>query len=373
MKIAIIADHHLGYQRFEEDSYAQTEQAIILASEQADLIICAGDIFDTKIPKLETLKRAVDIFKKAKIPIFAIHGNHERRSKEMTNPVQLLAASTNITLLHGESKLFEKNGEKIQIFGIGSVPEEYAAIALKKAMEKYSKIDDGQNILAIHQTINELVPGSEEGISLEYLETLPFDLIVNGHIHETITKLGGKLLIPGSTVITQLKKSETLPKGYFLYDTATKKAEFIEVDTRKFFYEELEFHEAGELEIREAIQKRIRDIREEHPKAIIAIKIDGTIKKGLTTSDIKLDDYENVYIKNNLNMESLSATLERIRGINQDNSSMKEVALKELREKTKEKVTAFDSAELFEKLLIGVDETIEYLEKHDLNRQEQKE
>ena len=70
MKIAIFSDPHLGYARFEEDSYQQAEAAIVSASRKADLILCAGDIFDIKIPKLETIKRAVEIFKKATIPIF---------------------------------------------------------------------------------------------------------------------------------------------------------------------------------------------------------------------------------------------------------------------------------------------------------------
>src|SRR4030095_17193485 len=120
MKIAIFSDPHLGYARFEEDSYIQAERAIESASEKADLILCAGDIFDIKIPKLETLKRAVDIFRKAKVPVYAIHGNHERRARDMTNPAQLLAASTGMRLLHGESAVFEKNGEKGQVLGVGS-------------------------------------------------------------------------------------------------------------------------------------------------------------------------------------------------------------------------------------------------------------
>ncbi|MBU0591355.1 DNA repair exonuclease [Candidatus Micrarchaeota archaeon] len=362
MKIAILGDHHLGYQRFEIDSYIQTEKAIIDASQKTDVILCAGDIFDIKIPKLETIKNAIEIFKKASIPIFAIHGNHERRSKDMVNPVQLLDTANQVKVLHGESVAFEKNGERIQIFGLGSVPEEYAVVALKKSLEKYTKKDDAFNVLMIHQSIKELMPGGEDELSLEYLETLPFDLIVNGHIHETMVKLGGKLLIPGSTVITQMKKTETSPKGYFIYDTYTKKHEFVDIGTRPFFYEILEFKDAGEYEVKDAIKKKVDEIKNKSPTALLTIKIDGTLKQGLSNSDISLEKYENVFLDNRLNIQSLAASMERIKDLRKENLPIKEIALKELRSKTEGKITLFDTEEMFEKLLQGTDETLEYLE-----------
>ncbi len=361
MKIAIFSDLHLGYQRFEQDSYIQAQRAVEDASRNSDVILCAGDIFDTKVPKLETLKKAVDIFNMATVPVYAIFGNHERRAKDMTNPVHLLAAGTKIRLLHGNSETFEKNGEKIQILGMGSVPEEYATAALNQVMEKFAK-EDAFRILMIHQSIKELMAGSDDELSLEHLEGLPFDLIINGHIHEKISRLDGRFLIPGSTVITQLKKEEMEPKGYYLYDTSEKKSEFVPIECRKFFYEKLEFEEAGELEVREALMKKIREIREKEPESIIAIKLEGKLKEGLSGSDIRIDDYPGVYIDNKFNSKDLGATLERIRNLREEHLSVREVALKELREKTAGKV-GFDSAEFFEQLLLGSDEALEYLEK----------
>lgn len=363
MRIAIFSDLHLGYSRFEEDSYAQAERTIVQASAESDLILCAGDIFDTKVPKLETLKKAVDIFRKAEVPVYAIHGNHERRAKEFVNPVQLLAAGTGITLLHAESALFEKDGEKAQVFGIGSVPEEYAQEAIRQGFEERFRKEEGAfTILLIHQSIKELVPGAKEEVSLEYLETLPFDLIVNGHIHETMAKLDGRFLIPGSTVITQLKKSETESKGYYLYDTSARKAEFREIGSRRFFYEELDFKDAGETDVRESVKELVDRIRAEHPDAIIAVKLKGNLKEGLSGSDIRLDRYVDVYIENRLNVESLGARLEMIRDIRKENLSVRDMALRELGAKTEGKVTLFDSSEIFEKLLEGSDEAMEYLE-----------
>jgi len=363
MKIAVFSDPHLGYARFEEDSYVQAERAIASASEKADLILCAGDIFDTKIPKLETLKRAIEMFAKTVVPVYVIHGNHERRAKDMVNPVQLLSAGTKVRLLHDEAAVFEKNGEKVQVFGMGSMPEEHAETALKGMMGGFSREDGAFSILMLHQSIRELIPGGEDELTLKYLESLPFDLIVNGHIHETVSKLGGRFIIPGSTVITQLKKDEMAEKGYFLYDTKTKRSEFVKIQSRPFFYEELEFKGAGESEIRERIRERVKEIRAKHPDSVIAVKIDGTLKEGLSGSDIKVDGYEHVFIENRLNVGTLTAKLERIRSSRETNLSLREAAVKELKAKTDGKIDRFDSTELFEKLVIGPDETLEYLEK----------
>ncbi len=365
MRIAIFSDTHLGYARFESDSYAQAGRVLADASGKADLMLCAGDIFDTKIPKLETLYRAVEIFRKAAdgMPIFAIHGNHERRSRDLVNPPQLLAASTGLRILHGESAVFEKNGEKVQVFGMGSVPEEYAETALKKALAERFRPEPGAfRILMLHQSIKELMANGDDELSLAYLESLPFDLIVNGHLHGTSLKLGGRFVIPGSTVITQLRKDEMEPKGYFMYDTAARKAEFVRIESRPFFYEELRFTDAGEAEVREAVRQKVEAIRKGHPGAIISIKLEGTLKAGLGGSDVTPGQYDGVYTENRLNVESLGARLEKIRGLRQENLSVRELALDELTKKTNGKITLFDCADLFEKLVEGPDETLAYLE-----------
>jgi DNA repair exonuclease SbcCD nuclease subunit len=370
MKIAIFSDTHLGYARFEEDSYVQAGRVLVDAAAKADLILCAGDVFDTKIPKLETLGQAISIFRSVKTPIYIIYGNHERRSRDMTNPVELLATAANLSLLDLGSGTFEKGGEKVQVFGMGSVPEEYAEATLKKAMEGYAAEQGAFHILMLHQSVKELVPGGDDELSLKYLEKLPFDLIVNGHIHNTMVKLDGRFLIPGSTVITQLKKDETAPKGYFLYDTATKKSEFIAIESRAFFYEEMHFKEAGEAEVRDAVRQKVDMLRKSSPDAIVSIKLQGTLKPGLNGSDVKLERFDDVYLDNQLNVESLGARLEKIRDLRQENLSVRELALKELSKKIDGRITLFNGTELFEKLVEGPEEALAYLESVKKDKQE---
>ncbi len=360
MKIAIISDTHLGYARFEEDSYVQAENAFLDADNKADLIIYAGDVFDTKNPKLETLNRAVEILKKIKKPVFAIHGNHERRSRGMINPAQLLATTGLFKYLHGEEALFESNSEKVQLFGLGNLPEELASAGLKKSLEKFKPDQSAFKIIILHQSIRELIPNAKEEISLEELEQLPFDLIINGHIHASTVKLGGRFLIPGSTVVTQLKKDETSSRGYMLYDTLSRKHEFINIKCRPFFYEELDFNEASMADIRSKVERRIIELKRQNERAVIRLKIKGTVREGVKAGDLGFASGDSVYIDNHLNAGTFKDKLEKIRNIKDEKLSVKELAIKELETKVGGKVR-FSPRELFDKLIQGTDEAIIFL------------
>jgi len=159
-------------------------------------------------------------------------------------------------------------------------------------------------------------------------------------------------------------------KGYFLFDTQDRKAQFVEIESRPFFYEEMVFGKATDAQVRERIRETVTRIRKASPDCLIAIKVDGTLKEGLAGSDIRLEGFDNVFIESRLDVESLSSRLEKIRSGREASLSVRDLALRELREKTAGKITLFDSSELFEKLVEGADETLEYLEKH--NKKESK-
>jgi DNA repair exonuclease SbcCD nuclease subunit len=361
MKIAIFSDLHLGYSRFEEDSYTQAENVLKEAANRGDLIIIAGDIFDSRIPRLETIKRALEILKASSKPIIAIHGNHERRTKGFDNPLGVLASAGVIHYVHSSEYFFEKNGEKAAIFGIGSVPEEYAEEAIRKSIEKFKAQEGAVNLLVIHQDIAGII--NEKGMQMDFIENLKFDLIVNGHIHKRQSRLGGKIVMPGSTVITQLKKDEMEPKGYYLFDTASKKCEFIEVPTRKFFYEEINFSGASEKDVMDRFNSKIKELRVQWPTSIISIKLTGNLREGLKASDIRLRNEDQlVFISNELNIIDVKGKIEEIKRIRESNISIREFGRAELERKLAGKIRLFKPSELFEKLIEDSDAAAKYLE-----------
>ena len=365
MKIGIVADTHFGYSRFEEDAFMQAEAALRDAEQKADAIILAGDVFDSKIPRLETIKRAADIFSKIEKPIFVIHGNHERRSKGMTNAVQLLSSLGELRYLHAQTEVIEIQGEKASITCMGSVPEDLASSGIRKVAEsEIGKIPkDAFKILVIHQSLSDIIRPNDEELCIDALESLPFDLIINGHIHKYQSELGGRLLIPGSTVITQLRSDEQGERGYILYNTKTRTHEFVKIPARQFFYMELRFENAGMDEVKERIAKTVEDLQSKNENPVIKIRISGTLREGLASGDLSFLHYDGVYLQNDINMESIREKIMKIRESREEKLSIREAALRQLGEKLRGKVRLFNPTELFEKLVESPDSAEQYLKK----------
>src|SRR3972149_3426804 len=150
MKIAILSDTHFGYaynDALAEDSFENADEAIEKAMD-ADLILLCGDVFDVRIPNTQTWAKALKILSKPllkqgsmkmvsctkelkeiskrtlnHIPVIAIHGNHERRSREELNTVQALENAGLVIHLHLQTIVFEKDGKKVAIHGMSNVPE----------------------------------------------------------------------------------------------------------------------------------------------------------------------------------------------------------------------------------------------------------
>ncbi len=368
MIIGILSDTHFGFNKFYEDSFVQGKKAIEVACSLSDLVIIAGDIFDMRVPRLETLAKVIEIFKEAskEKPIFVISGTHERRASDLINPVQLLERSGFVFDISNSFQTYEKNGEKVNIIGMGGVPDEYA----KEAIEALSPTPQKEctNILVFHQTITDLVPSN--GISISDLPE-GFDLYICGHIHKRhVERKNGKLLIiPGSTVITQLRKEECEEKGIYLFDTITKNYSFIPIPTRKLIYKEIYIEDADNLKIQKALSETIEEIKKEYKnvkknekeereereeKPIVKIKIFGSTKKGLNREDIIIDvknnDFYYFEIENSLDTKTLKEEIEVLRKLYEEKKNAKDLGLEILREKLKSFGIKVNVDDLFDKL-----------------------
>lgn len=374
MKIGILGDFHLGYERFYEDSFLQAENAMKEACLFSDVILLLGDLFDSKTPKPEVLSKAFKIFRipfekrwEAKlfdytskdgrkpftsIPVIAIHGTHERRTKELVNPIQTLEHAGFLLNAHSSIVIFEKDGEKVAIQGFGGVPEEYAKNALLSL--EFKPIKNAFNILIFHQSIKELMNEVAPGISIEDLPK-GFDLYLCGHIHTRKREKmsdNSLLLIPGSTVITQLKKDEETPKGFYIYDTKKREAEFREVETRPFFYEEVKLKGASINDISSIAKEVIESILKKQSKKepIIKLKLTGTLAKGLQSTNLDvqniIDDFKGkaiVEVDKDFELTSLKEKIERLRSLREQKLSVKELGMETLKEKLKEYNFKMDS------------------------------
>jgi DNA repair exonuclease SbcCD nuclease subunit len=371
MKIAILSDFHLGFSfgpETERDSFENAEEAISRAS-NSDLIIIAGDIFDSRSPKTQTWAEALKIFsqpllrectgvklvsctkelkdvsKKAlnHLPIVAIHGNHERRSKGEVTPVEALENAGMLIHLHLQTVVFEKDGVKVAIHGMSSVPERYAKDVLERWNPK--PLEGCFNILLLHQSIDPYVYSPLEPPTLN-LESLPkgFDLIVDGHVHtHALDKCNGTpFCVVGSTTFTQLQKSEAdSQKGFVMLEIKEKaKLDFVPLEKcRKFFYEEIEIGEHP----RSQIEKKISDIislQTFEKEPIIRIKIlgeEGKITdKELREIEKKFAGKAIIFFSKELESKEVSEKIEFLRNLRDQKLSIEEIGLNILKKNLEE-------------------------------------
>lgn len=323
MKLAIISDLHLGYAyntERGEDSFTQAREAIQKAlGENVDAILLAGDIFDSRVPSQDVLGKAMQLFLPALTsgsrgveldsainknekeipqtvfsgtPIIAIHGTHERRGRGLTNSVQLLEKAGILIHLHCSAVVLKKELDRVAVHGMSGVPEKYA----RQVLEEWSplRVDGAKNVLMLHQSLEGYVYSDEDHPTLK-LEDLPqdFDLVVDGHIHWADEKLlgRGKFIIPGSTIITQMRKIEAeKPKGFFTWEN--EGLQFKELkSTRKFYYRKLNFEDSEPDAVAKKLDEEIAgipDASDSGKKPLVKILLGGTLKDGFAEEDLKL-------------------------------------------------------------------------------------
>ncbi len=325
MDISIISDTHFGYKWGDErgeDSFVNAAEAFEKAKD-SDIIILPGDIFDKKIPKQEVLDRAAEVFSIAMegertveadkelgihgngVPVVAIHGTHERRPREYTNPIELMDKTGHLHHIDNERVVFKKDGEKVAVHGMSGVPERYAP----KVLEKFGPqpVEGAFNILVVHQSIEGFVYTSEDHDCLK-LEDFPngFDLIVNGHIHwYNLDRFPGDkpLILPGSTVTTQMRKVEAeKSKGFVRLNTEKEELEFIELDSpRNVEYIELEVNGETWTEVKKEAVRKLGDIDGEKP--LVNLKIKGETEGRVNPRELKDRFRDTMFLNVNSSVE----------------------------------------------------------------------
>lgn len=400
MKIAVLSDFHFGYgynTELEGDSFENADEAITKALD-VDLILLAGDIFDTRGPKTDVWARAIRVLVKplvkenpgvkliqssknlkeitkrglGHIPVIALHGNHERGGKEETNVIDALENAGILIYLHCNSVVFEKEGRKVAIHGMSAVPERFAHSNLSEWNPK--PLPDCFNIMMLHQSIDPYVFSPLEPPSLT-LSNLPdgFDLIVNGHLHvPRQEKIGDAILIiPGSTVVTQMDRTwGEIKCGFYEVElNGETKINFIGLEnSRKLFFKDVELE--GNLPVREQIERKIGVAldRKFSKPPLIKVKIIGkeieVMEQELRDIEKKYSDRAIIRFAKELEMPEIEEKIELLRNLRERKLSVEESGL-ELLKKNLEELgfgSAFDYDHIFNLLSDGdVDKTFNIL------------
>lgn len=362
IKIAVISDQHFGLARNSEradDCWEGAEEAFHKA-ENCDLIIIPGDIFNEKIPRPEDWAKSLKLFSSINVPVVAIHGNHERRGRGLINCVQGLEHAGFLKHLHCEKAEYEIKGKKISVHGMSAVPEAYAREVLEQWDPK--PVKGSYNIFVIHQSIDPYIFNPREPPSLK-LEDLPkgFDLYIAGHIHwtEKTEFMGKPFIIPGSTVTTQVNKSEAKsPKGFFIVEVSDEtNIRFVKLENvRKVFYKDFKVNNEKVSDVLEKIDDYLGRIKEKK-KPLVRVRVSGRIGKG---EELNFFQLKEKYRKNmilslfsRVSEEELENKMKLLKDIRESRISVEEMGMKILRENMKELKTAKDYEEIFDLLVDG--------------------
>ena len=325
MKLAIISDTHLGTKWGtvrERDSFDQAREAFEKALELgAQMILVPGDIFEARVPRQEIWAQAMRVLTLplAKeggqvglktvlhkdpeeispvalrgVPVVALHGNHERRVRGLTNPVEALEAAGLLIHVNQNTLVFDTPAGEIAIHGMSNVPEKYGKSALATWNPK--PLDGAFNILMLHQALGQYVFSAEERPTLDP-SNLPqdLDLYLCGHIHyHAESSIGGRpLLFPGSTERTQLIQIEAqVPKGFYLVEIGNGlKYKFVELGgLRDFQYAEMTFEEVGIPRLNAAVRGKVEELlagprRNPQKLPLVRIKLRGSLSKEASRSE----------------------------------------------------------------------------------------
>lgn len=302
MKFAHLADLHLGSWRDDKMRFLST-QAFLTAIDQCldkkvDFILLAGDLFNTSLPNLDTLKIVTKKLKDLKdknIPLYAIAGSHDfsPSGKTMIDVLENAGLLKNVckgqvnqetNQLHLKFTLDPKTGAKITgIIGKKGLLDKiyYQNLSLEN-LEKES----GYKIFMFHTSLNELKPKHLEKIDSQPLSFLPknFNYYAGGHIHHP-TQLEqpgyGTFTYPGALFPNNFAELEQYSKGgYYLVtvENQQQKLEWAPLEIIPHYSLNLNCNHKSPEAISFEILNHFHKL--EIKNSLITIRLTGTLEKG---------------------------------------------------------------------------------------------
>ena len=246
MHILHLADTHLGYAAYyktatdglnqrEVDVYAAFRQAVDYALDhRPDLVVYAGDLFDTVRPTNRAINVALQQFirlSKAAIPTVIISGNHETPKLRETGSVFRIFEH-----LDHIFPVYQGRYEKVELGDllVHAIPHCPSGDDLKRNLEELAPSKGKFNLLTLHvgvSGIKEFRTGdfNEQVIPTGHLSS-NFDYIALGHYHR-YCQVTDNAYYAGSTEHLSFKEAGE-SKGIIKIDTDGTGASFLPLEVR---------------------------------------------------------------------------------------------------------------------------------------------
>jgi DNA repair protein SbcD/Mre11 len=309
MRFAHLADVHIGAWRdpkMKDLPLLAFEQAVSkILGKKADFVLIAGDLFNTSVPPLDMVKRAVTQFQRLKgagIPVYAIAGSHDYSPSGKTMLDVLEEAGLLVNVMKGEVtdeadgkgrlKLRFTQDKKtgVKLTGIlgraGSLDRHYYEDLDRESLER----EPGEKIFLFHAPITELKPEELERMDSQPVSMLPkgFSYYAGGHVHiigETSLPGYTHVVYPGPLFPASFSELEELGQGGFCM-VEDGKVLRIPVLVR----ERITFSIHAEKKSAEEVNAALRELEEEKVgEKIVLLRVAGELREG-RVSDLKFKE-----------------------------------------------------------------------------------
>jgi len=236
MKFAHLADCHIGGWRDPKLRAANTNSFCMAIekclTEKVDFVLISGDLFNTAVPSIDSLRMTVEQLKRvkdAKIPVYFIAGSHDFSPSGKTMLDVLEHAGLAMNVARGEElpnnkirlhfTVDPKTGAKItgMIGKKGGLETSYYHQLDKEVLEK----EPGYKIFMFHTALAELKPKELAQMDAMAVSLMPagFDYYAGGHVHVVDKVSLGKyqnIVYPGPIFPNNFSEIEKLKHGSFV-------------------------------------------------------------------------------------------------------------------------------------------------------------
>lgn len=302
-KFAHMSDCHIGAWRDEklrDLNLKAFEKAIDLCiEEKVDFILISGDLFDTNIPDLYQVKRAVEKLRFAKnnsINIYLIFGSHDYNPNTISMIDVLESADLFEKVSQGEYK-----GDKLELRfvedpktgakmtglpgrKIGLEKEYFEALDVESLEQ-----EKGFKIFLFHSSVTELNPGYIPEARCVPLSMLPrgFNYYAGGNIHK---KIEGRftdypfVVYPGPPFGTDFRDLEDMAQGerrgfcIVEFDDDVRNMKFVEVKISEVVYHIFDAEKKTARQVEEILVEKAKDVDVENK--VVLFRVTGMMSSG---------------------------------------------------------------------------------------------
>src|SRR3989344_2050235 len=301
MKFAHLSDVHLGSWSTHPDMRDLPAKAFeaaieICIAERVDFILIAGDLFDTSIPPIETLRECATLRRRCRdvnIRVYIVPGSHDYSPTGKT----MLSVLERAGLLVDVAKIEHMNEgtdqERIMLrFTLDSSGAKICGILGRAgALERsyYEKLDrsvesePGFKIFVMHSAIAEYAPVNVAGTAVP-LALLPknFHYYANGHVHLRLLEKtsGGYVAFPGPLFPTSFDELEHYDSGFYIAEQRDNELQVRRVPVKLFDVFSIDI--VRDRTTPERLEHDVRTALEENDIAgkVVLVRLAATLETG---------------------------------------------------------------------------------------------